>query len=151
MLRAGLQDDSVVAHRLDHVLAFVDREGERLFAVNILLRFGRADIDQRMPMIGRGIDDDVDIVALENLSAIARGERRGAVLGITPGETGGLIFLHIAERNDVAVAEQRRRKERREIWKRFGMDELFPSEEGSVKRNTTKRAGTRVQRFGLDV
>ena len=52
-------------HRFHHVLAFVDGQGEWLFPVNILARLGRSQIDQRVPVVRRGHDDDRDVVALQ--------------------------------------------------------------------------------------
>ncbi len=37
---------------------------ERLFAVHVFAGLGRVDAGQVMPMLGRGIDDDIHILAL---------------------------------------------------------------------------------------
>ena len=58
------------AHLLHQALALVDRERERLLAVDVLAGPGGGDVDQRVPVVGRAVDDDVDVVALEQLAEI---------------------------------------------------------------------------------
>ena len=49
---------------------FVNRQCQRLFRINILLCFGRRQIDQRVPMIRRRLDDGMDIVSRHHLAEI---------------------------------------------------------------------------------
>ena len=50
-------------------LAFVDRQREGLFAIHVLARFERGDVDERMPMIRRADDRNVRLLALQQLNA----------------------------------------------------------------------------------
>ena len=70
LLRAGLEHDAVLAHGLDHALALVDRQGQRLLGVDVLLGRRRGDVDDRVPMVRRRLDDDVDVLALEHATEV---------------------------------------------------------------------------------
>ncbi len=102
LLRAGLQDDVLLAHRLHQPLSFVDRQRQRLFRVDILVRRGGGEIDQRVPVIGRGIDDDVDVLAIEDAPEVGHlvGDLR--VAGKLFRHRRGLVGIDIAERHHVA-------------------------------------------------
>jgi hypothetical protein len=104
LLRSSLEDDFVVANRFNHVLALVDRQSERLFTVNVLFGFGGSYVYERMPMVGRAVDDDIDIFAIEDFSEIRFGHGRRAVFGVARGNVLGVPFLHIANGDDVSEA-----------------------------------------------
>jgi hypothetical protein len=46
------------------MLAFVDGERERFFRVDVLAGFGRADVDQAVPVVGRAVDDGIDVISV---------------------------------------------------------------------------------------
>ena len=81
LLGAGLQDDLVVAHGFDDVFALVDGESERLFGIDVLLRLGGGDVDQAVPVVRGAVDDDVDVVALQQLAEIGECVGHLAILG----------------------------------------------------------------------
>ena len=81
LLRAGLENNFIFAHGLDDVPALVNRQRQRLLAVNVLLRVRGGDVHERVPVIRRGLNDDVNVVPLQHLSEVGVFVRRLAVLG----------------------------------------------------------------------
>ena len=78
-------------------------------AVNVLARFHRRDRDNRMPVVGRGHDDGVDVIALQQMAEIV--EELGPPVLLLISHTGGaskMILVDIADgRNlDPGVAEE---------------------------------------------
>ena len=71
LLGADLKHALGLFQHLDDLLAFVDRERQRLFAVNILAGLHRLDGDLGMPMVRCDDGDDVDVLAIEYLAVIA--------------------------------------------------------------------------------
>src|SRR5438552_2232881 len=80
LLAADLKDALVVAHGFHEALAFVDGEGERLLAVNILAGLHREQVYKRVPVVGRARDDGVDVVALHEFAKVPVLLRHLAVL-----------------------------------------------------------------------
>ena len=82
-----------------HGLAVFDVVGRRFLEVHVLAGLKRKEGDQRMPMIGGGVDDRVDGLVLENPSEVLFDSRRGF-------ET---LFLHFGKspvaHGAVAVAQ----------------------------------------------
>ena len=64
---------AVVEQLLGHRPALVDGQGQRLLAVNVLLRLRRGDVDQGMPVIGCADEHGVDILVLKGLPVVAVG------------------------------------------------------------------------------
>ena len=52
-------------HDLAEQLAFVDRQCQRLFGVDVLAGPAGGDVDRRVPMVGRAVDNDVDVLVVE--------------------------------------------------------------------------------------
>ncbi len=104
LLRAGLQHDTLLAHRFDEALALVDRVGQRLLRVDVLPGAGSREVDERMPVIGRRVDDDVHVLPLEHLAEV--GELRGSL--VRAGELfrrgRGVVLVDVADRDEVAEA-----------------------------------------------
>src|SRR6185295_602397 len=56
-----------------------------------------------MPMIGRAVDDDIDVFALKNFAEVSRCERRRLTFrGKALRSARDYILLHIAKRHDIA-------------------------------------------------
>ena len=70
LLVADLKDAVRLVDDLPEDLHFVDRQRHRLLAIDMLAGSNRIDVDRRVPMVGRGADHRVDIVALEQLPVI---------------------------------------------------------------------------------
>ena len=79
LLRPGLEDNLVVTHRFGDDPPFVNRQRQRLFPVHILLRFGRRQIDQGVPMIRGRMDDGMDVIPRHDLAEIVEFVRRLAL------------------------------------------------------------------------
>ena len=76
LLAADLEDALVLARRLDHQPAFADREAHRLLGIDVLAGLAGVDADQRPPVVGRGRDDGVDVLAVEQLAIVLVRRRR---------------------------------------------------------------------------
>jgi hypothetical protein len=84
--------------------AFVDREGERLFAVDVFARLHGAEVDQCVPMVGRGVDDHVHVVALQHAAKITVDLRRSLALDREPRRSlGRMLRVDVADGHDIAV------------------------------------------------
>ena len=70
-LRAHHHDALVLVHRLDHPLAFVDENRERLFDVDILAGGAGHDGEHGVPVIRAGYDDAIDVLVLIHLAKVA--------------------------------------------------------------------------------
>ena len=70
-LRAHLDHAAVLAGRGDHLPAFPDVVGQRLLDVDVLARLAGPDGGQGVPMVGRGDDDGVDVLVVEQLADVA--------------------------------------------------------------------------------
>ncbi len=86
------------------MFALINRERQRLLAIDVFARLYRTQVDQRVPMIGRAVDDDVDVVALHQFSKVAVDRRLRAVASESLGRLFRLIRIHVAHRDNVAEA-----------------------------------------------
>ena len=77
LLAAGLEDAVVLPGRVDAPLALGQRQRERLLAVDVLARLHRLDRRDRVPVLGRGDADRVDVLAADQLAEVGV---RGAAL-----------------------------------------------------------------------
>ncbi len=73
LLTAGLEDDIVLRDRIDDPPALGDVVRQRLLAVDVLFRPSGENADDRVPVVGRGADDRVDVLAVDDLSEVAIG------------------------------------------------------------------------------
>ena len=71
-LRADLHHAIVFARRGEHRLAFRDIDADRLLAIDIRAGLHRLDHRQRVPMVGRADEHDVEVLLLEHLAIVAR-------------------------------------------------------------------------------
>ncbi len=101
LLRAGLENDLVVAHGLDDVAALVHGERERFLAIDILPGFGGGDIDERVPVIGRGLNDGVNVLALQQLAEVGEFRGRLAFAGELADGGRGVALIHVAHGHDI--------------------------------------------------
>ena len=67
---ADLDDPIVLPRRLDHRPALDDRHGQRLLDVDVLARVAGGDHLDRVPVVGRGDHDGVDVLAIEHRAEI---------------------------------------------------------------------------------
>ena len=104
LLRAGLQDDLVFAHGADHLPALVDRQRERLFGIHVLAGFRRGDVDQRVPVVGRGVDDHVNVLPRQQPAEIGIARGRLALDGEFFHGARDVGGIDIAHREHLAVA-----------------------------------------------
>ena len=70
LLAADLENPAGVLGDLDHGLALVDGEGERLLAVDVLLFAHGLDGDEGVPVVGHGDGDGVDVRVVQQLSEV---------------------------------------------------------------------------------
>ena len=108
LLAADLKDALVVAHGFHEALAFVDGEGERLLAVNILAGLHREQVYKRVPVVGRARDDGVDVVALHELAKVLVRLRHLAVLRELLGSGFGMTVINVADGKHVTVSGRTR-------------------------------------------
>ena len=66
----ALHDALVLAGRLDHLPAFEDVVGSRFLDVHVLAGLAGPDRHQRVPVIGRGDHDGVDVLAVQELAHV---------------------------------------------------------------------------------
>lgn len=104
MLGAGLENGFIGTNSFDDLLALIDGERERFLGVDVFPGVGGADVDECVPMIGRAVDDDVDVFAFEDFSEIGSGEWGVAVLGVAFGLAFHVGLLDVAEGDDVGEA-----------------------------------------------
>ena len=71
---AGLEDHAAAADGIDDPAAFVDGQGQRFFAVDILARAGGGDGHDGVPVVGDGDDDGVDVGPGEDLAIVDAGK-----------------------------------------------------------------------------
>ena len=70
LLRAHLEDAVGSLHRLADHTAFVDRQRQRFFAVDVLAGRQRVDGDLDVPMVGHADDDRLHVLAIEHLVVV---------------------------------------------------------------------------------
>ena len=69
-LGAGLEDSAVPLHGLGDGAALGHGQGERLLAVDVFPRRGRHDRRDRVPVIGGGDADRIDVVACDDVPEV---------------------------------------------------------------------------------
>ena len=74
-LRADLHDALVLARGGEHRLAFDDIDADRLLHPDVQPGPHRRDHRQRVPVVRRGDQDDVEILLAEHLAIVAVGPR----------------------------------------------------------------------------
>ena len=70
MLGANLKYPPGLLQDLDNLLAFLNGERERLFAINVLSCLHSFNCNLRMPMVGGHDRDNIDVFAIEDLTII---------------------------------------------------------------------------------
>ena len=68
--RANLEDAAGLLDDLFNQLSFVDGQRERFLAVDVFPSVHRFDRDLRVPVVGRGDHDRVDVFSVENVSIV---------------------------------------------------------------------------------
>jgi hypothetical protein len=68
--RANLEDPTGLLNNLLDQFAFVDRQCQRLFAVDIFASSHRLNTDLRVPVIRRCNHHRIDVFAIENLAIV---------------------------------------------------------------------------------
>ncbi len=111
--RADLKNSFVRAHGAHHRAALVDGVRHRFFAVNILARIRRRDRGERVPVVGRGDDHSVNVLARQQIAEIVVGIAAFVVSAFFLFGVGGFDFvlgqiaagrIHIAHRQHANVA-----------------------------------------------
>ena len=105
-LHADLDDALVLARRRQHRLALADVDADRLLDVDVAAGLGRRDHRQRVPVIGRGDQRDVDVLLIEQLLIVLEGARallRGLALDAHVGALVEQVRVGVAERDDLDV------------------------------------------------
>ena len=102
-LRADLHDALVLARRREHRLALDDVDADRLLHVDVGAGLHRLDHRQRVPVIRRGDEHDVEVLLLQHLAVVAVGAR--LLLRRLPrrdqlGRVGEHLLVDVAERDD---------------------------------------------------
>ena len=69
-MQVHLHDPIVRARRLHHGAAFGDGVADGLLHVDVRARFARGDGNQRMPVVGRGDDDDFGFLFRQQLTIV---------------------------------------------------------------------------------
>ena len=80
LLRADLHHLAGLLDGGDELLAFVDGQRQRLFAIDVLAGFERRQGDGRVPVVGRADRHGFDIVAIEQLAIVLEDLGLGEVL-----------------------------------------------------------------------
>ncbi len=92
-LHPDLHDAFVLPRRRQHCLAFADVDADRLLDVDIGAGLDCLDHRQRMPVVGRRDEDDVEVLLREHLAVVAVGAR-GLFRRLARGDLGGGIGEH---------------------------------------------------------
>lgn len=104
MLGAGLQNHAMITHRVNKMTTFINGEGQRFLAIDILAGLRRGEVDQGVPVIRGPIDDHVNIITCHDLPKIAVNFRGPAFDGKFYRSGGGMIGVHITDRENIAEA-----------------------------------------------
>src|SRR5262245_63355452 len=100
MLHTGLDYALVAPRRLDHRAPFADRESQRLLDIDILARLAGEHSRDRVPVIGRGNQDSVEVLLFQQLPEILVG------LAISAGPffgSGGAGRIHVADGGELDI------------------------------------------------
>ncbi len=103
-LGAHLHDPLVLAGRGQHGLALGHVDADRLLDINIGARLDGRDHRQGVPVVGRGDQDDVQVLLLEHLAVVGEGARsllRGLPVGDDVGGLGQHLLVDVAQRDDL--------------------------------------------------
>jgi hypothetical protein len=105
LLEPDLRDPLVAGDGVDHLPAHLDLVGQRLLAIDVLA--GRAGIDEHgaVPVVRRGDQDRVDILALEQLPVVHEGDDVAADLFGDLLEVGPVDVAH-GDHGAVGIASQ---------------------------------------------
>src|SRR5262249_41928365 len=115
-LGAVLHDDVVPPRQLDGVAALVDVVAARLLDVDVLVGLARPDRHERVPVVGRGDRDGVEVPVFQGGAHVLDGARHVAAAclhGLGPGGEGARVgvdqiyhpdVLHAGEGVDVGAA-----------------------------------------------
>ena len=95
---AGLKHAMVFAHGLDHHSPLADRMAQGLFAVHVLARLAGMDAGQVVPVLRRGIDDDVHVLAVQQRAVVLVG-----LAAIILGPLLGTLQIEIGHGHDPRV------------------------------------------------
>ena len=96
LLRSNLKDALRGRGDLADLLAFFDRESQRLLAVDVLAGLHRLDRDFGMPMIGRRDDHSFDVLTLQQF----------AIVGIEPRLAAGEFSVSLLRVSSIDVADR---------------------------------------------
>ena len=103
-LRADLHDPLVLARRGEHGLALDHVDADRLLHVDVGPGLDGGDHRQGVPVVGRGDQDDVEVLLLEHLAVVGVGARlllRGLPRGDHLGGLGQHLLVDVAQRDDL--------------------------------------------------
>ena len=103
-LGADLHDPLCFARRGQHGLALDHVHADRLLDIDVGPGLDGGDHRQGVPVVGRGDQDDVEVLLLEHLAIVgvgARGLLRGLARGGHLGGIGEHLLVDVAERDDL--------------------------------------------------
>src|SRR5580765_6458903 len=86
---------------LHEMLAFVDGEGQGLFAIHIFARLRGGKVNERMPMVGSACKNDVNVITFHQLSKIVVFGRSLSLLGELLRRFLPMLFVHVTQRDDL--------------------------------------------------
>ena len=101
-LRADLDDAVMLPRGGKHRLAFNNIDADWFLAVNVRARFEGSDHRERMPMIRRSDEHDVEVLFLEHLAIITVGARflfRFLPVAYHLGGVREHVLVHVTQRN----------------------------------------------------
>ncbi len=70
MLRANLDNAFRLVDDLGQNFALVDGQRKRLLGVNVFAAAAGRNVDRRVPMVGRPVDDHVDVAAFKHFAIV---------------------------------------------------------------------------------
>ena len=104
-----MYDRAFRARRREDRLTFANVDSDRLLKIDVASRFDRGDGDERVPMVRRSDENDVEIRLFERLAIVGELARFATVL-TRRDLLGGLferIAVDVANRDDVDIARRR--------------------------------------------
>src|SRR5882724_5364532 len=108
-LRTHLNDTVVLPAGFQHRPAFIDGFGEGFFDINILARLTRQHGRQRVPMIGGGNQNHVDIPAIQNAPEVFDRVRLLAPLALAnldPFRDHRIVYVAYDDAIDLGIEEE---------------------------------------------
>ena len=96
-LRAHLRDALVFGGGFRHLASLGDGVRQRLFAVDVLACLESGQRDNGVVVVGRGDDDRLDVLAVDDAAPVAVEDR----LGETLPRRRSKVFVHVAQGDDV--------------------------------------------------